>query len=222
VTSQRWPVVLFDLDGTLADTIGLIVASYNHAFRTVLGVERDEAEIRAWIGRPLLESFAAVSPEHAVELDEVYRDWNLAQTESLLREYAGMRELVTDLSEAGAQVGVVTSKRRQTALMALRGVGLDGHVPLLATLEDTERHKPLPDPLLHAVTVLGVEPASCVYVGDAVVDIEAARAAGMDAIAVTWGAGLAADLDAASPHASADSVADLRHVLGLTRTLSVG
>ena len=84
MTSQRWPVVLFDLDGTLADTIGLIVASYNHAFRTVLGEERDEAEIRAWIGRPLLESFAAVAPEHAVELDEVYRAWNLAQTESLL------------------------------------------------------------------------------------------------------------------------------------------
>ena len=53
--TPRWPVVLFDLDGTLADTIGLIVASYNHAFRQVMGTERDEAEIRAWIGRPLLE-----------------------------------------------------------------------------------------------------------------------------------------------------------------------
>ena len=222
MTSQRWPVVLFDLDGTLADTIGLIVASYNHAFRTVLGEERDEAEIRAWIGRPLLESFAAVSPEHAVELDEVYRAWNLAQTESLLREYAGVRDLVTDLVEADVQVGVVTSKRRQTALMALRGVGLEGRLPLLATLEDTERHKPLPDPLLHAVAVLGVEPPSCVYVGDAVVDVEAARAAGLGAIAVTWGAGLASDLDAAAPDALAHSVGDLRRALGLDASLTVG
>jgi pyrophosphatase PpaX len=222
VTSQRWPVVLFDLDGTLADTIGLIVASYNHAFRTVLGEERDEAEIRAWIGRPLLESFATVSPEHAVELDEVYRAWNLAQTESLLREYAGVRDLVTDLVEADVQVGVVTSKRRQTALMALRGVGLEGRLPLLATLEDTQRHKPLPDPLLHAVAVLGVEPPSCVYVGDAVVDVEAARAAGLGAIAVTWGAGLASDLDAAAPDALAHSVGDLRRALGLDASLAVG
>ena len=222
MTSQRWPVVLFDLDGTLADTIGLIVASYNHAFRTVLGVERDEAEIRAWIGRPLLESFAAVAPAHAVELDEVYRAWNIAQTESLLREYEGVRELVTDLSGAGVQVGVVTSKRRHTALMALRGVGLEGLVPLLATLEDTKRHKPLPDPLLHAVSGLGAEPASCVYVGDAVVDVEAARAAGLGAIAVTWGAGLASDLHAAAPDALAHSVADLRQVLGLGSSLSVG
>ena len=222
MTSQRWPVVLFDLDGTLADTIGLIVASYNHAFRTVLGEERDEAEIRAWIGRPLLESFAAVSPEHAVELDEVYRAWNLAQTESLLREYAGVRDLVTDLVGADVQVGVVTSKRRQTALMALRGVGLEGRLPLLATLEDTQRHKPLPDPLLHAVAVLGVEPPSCVYVGDAVVDVEAARAAGLGAIAVTWGAGLASDLDAAAPDALAHSVGELRRALGLDASLTVG
>jgi pyrophosphatase PpaX len=222
VTSQRWPVVLFDLDGTLADTIGLIVASYNHAFRTVLGEERDEAEIRAWIGRPLLESFATVSPEHAVELDEVYRAWNLAQTESLLREYAGVRDLVTDLVEADVQVGVVTSKRRQTALMALRGVGLEGRLPLLATLEDTHRHKPLPDPLLHAVAVLGVEPPSCVYVGDAVVDVEAARAAGLGAIAVTWGAGVGSDLDAAAPDALERSVGDLRRALGLGASVAVG
>ena len=120
------------------------------------------------------------------------------------------------------QVGVVTSKRRQTALMALRGVGLEGRLPLLATLEDTQRHKPLPDPLLHAVAVLGVEPPSCVYVGDAVVDVEAARAAGLGAIAVTWGAGLASDLDAAAPDALAHSVGELRRALGLDAFLTVG
>jgi pyrophosphatase PpaX len=222
VTSPRWSVVLFDLDGTLADTIGLIVASYNHAFRAVLDTERDEAEIRSWIGRPLIESFAEVSPEHAEELDRVYREWNIANTERLLRVYDGVAELLRDLTAAGVRTGVVTSKRRQTALMALRGVGLEGRLPLLATLEDTERHKPLPDPLLHAVTVLGVQPPSCVYVGDAVVDVEAARAAGLGAIAVTWGAGLASDLDAAAPDALAHSVGDLRVALGLDETLTVG
>jgi pyrophosphatase PpaX len=215
VNTSRWPVVLFDLDGTLADTIGLIVASYNHAFRTVMGTERDEAEIRAWIGRPLLESFAAVAPEHAAELDEVYRAWNIAQTESLLREYPGLRELLADLSGAGVRTGVVTSKRSQTALLALRGVGLEEEVPLLATLEDTDRHKPLPDPLLHAARTLGVEPGDCVYVGDAVVDIEAARAGGMSAVAVTWGAGSRGDLEAAGPDALVGSVDELRQVLGL-------
>ena len=215
VSSLRWPVVLFDLDGTLADTIGLIVASYNHAFRTVMGTERDEAEIRSWIGRPLVESFAAVAPEHAEELDRVYREWNIANTERLLRAYPGVSALLTDLDHAGARTGVVTSKRRETALLAMRGVGIEGLAPLLATLEDTERHKPLPDPLLHGMRALGAEPAECVYVGDAAVDVAAARAAGMAAIGVSWGAVDAAALEAAGPDAVVDTVEELRVVVGL-------
>lgn len=213
--TPRWPVVLFDLDGTLADTIGLIVASYNHAFRQVMGTERDEAEIRAWIGRPLLESFARVAPEHAEELDRVYREWNIEHTLDLLHDYPGLSELLVDLGDAGVRTGVVTSKRRETAVLALRGVGIEGLIPLLATLEDTERHKPLPDPLLHAASLLGADPRDCVYVGDAAVDIEAAHAAGMAAVGVTWGAGLPDDLEAARPDAVVGSAHELREVLGL-------
>ena len=215
VTTPRWPVVLFDLDGTLADTIGLIVASYNHAFRAVLDTERDEAEIRSWIGRPLIESFAEVSPEHAEELDRVYRRWNIANTERLLREYPGVAELLGDLAAAGVRTGVVTSKRRQTALLAMRGVGIEGLAPLLGTLEDTEKHKPQPDPLLHGAAALGVEPSDCVYVGDAAVDVAAARAAGMAAIAVSWGAADREVLEAAEPDAVVDTVEDLRQLVGL-------
>lgn len=215
VTTPRWPVVLFDLDGTLADTIGLIVASYNHAFRAVMGTERDEAEIRSWIGRPLVESFAAVAPEHAEELDRVYREWNLANTERLLRAYPGVAELLTDLADAGVRTGVVTSKRRETALLAMRGVGIEGLAPLLSTLEDTERHKPLPDPLLHGAQTLGVDPADCVYVGDAAVDVAAARAAGMAAVGVSWGAVPREVLEASGPDAVVDTVEELRQVVGL-------
>ena len=221
VTSPRWPVVIFDLDGTLADTIGLIVASYNHAFRTVLDTEREEAEIRSWIGRPLIESFAEISPEHAEELDRVYREWNIANTERLLRVYPGVAELLRDLTDAGGRTGVVTSKRRQTALLAMRGVGIEGLAPLLGTLEDTERHKPLPDPLLHGAAKLGVEPADCVYVGDAAVDVAAARAAGMAAIGVSWGAVAREVLEAAGPDAVVDSVEELRQVVGLAASLPV-
>ncbi len=206
----RWPVVIFDLDGTLADTIGLIVASYNHAFRTVLGsgTERDAAEIRRWIGRPLLESFEAISPDHAIELDRVYREWNIAHTADFLREYPGVREILHDLEFAGARLGIVTSKRRQTALLAMRGVGIED-VPLVGALEDTVEHKPRPAPLLHGAAALGADPGNCVYVGDAVVDIQAARAAGMGAIAVSWGAGRRQDLAAAGPDALVDTAADL-------------
>lgn len=221
MTTPRWPVVLFDLDGTLADTIGLIVASYNHAFRVVMGTERDEADIRSWIGRPLIESFAAVSPEHAEELDRVYREWNIANTARLLRPYPGVAGLLTDLAESGVRTGVVTSKRRETALLAMRGVGIDGLAPLLSTLEDTERHKPLPDPLLHGAQALGADPADCVYVGDAAVDVAAARAARMAGIGVTWGAVPREVLEAAGPDAVVDTVEELRQLVGLAASLRV-
>jgi pyrophosphatase PpaX len=205
----RFHTVLFDLDGTLADTIPLIVASYQHAFRTVLSQDVDEARARAWIGRPLLPALLEEAPEHGHELDRVYREWNLANTSSLIRRYAGVPELLAALAEAGVRTAVATSKRRETARLALQGVGIDHLVDVVAGLEDTERHKPEPDPLLHAAASLGVDPRDCAYVGDATVDVLAARAAGMSAVAVTWGAGERSALAATTPDALVDTVPQL-------------
>jgi pyrophosphatase PpaX len=202
----RFQTVLFDLDGTLADTIPLIVASYQHAFRTVLAEEVDEARARAWIGRPLLPALLEEAPDHGHDLDRTYREWNLANTARLIRRYDGVPEMLLALEEAGVRTAVATSKRRETARLALEGVGIDHLVDVVAGLEDTTRHKPEPDPLLHAAASLGVEPADCVYVGDATVDVLAARAAGMAALAVTWGAGARAALEATEPDAVFDSV----------------
>jgi pyrophosphatase PpaX len=118
-------------------------------------------------------------------------------------------ELLETLTAAGATCAVATSKRRETARLALVSVGIDHLVDVVAALEDTTAHKPRPEPLLHAAATLGVEPADCVYVGDATVDVLAARAAGMAAVAVTWGAGERAALVATRPDAVVDSVGDL-------------
>jgi pyrophosphatase PpaX len=205
----RFPVVLFDLDGTLADTIPLIVASYQHAFRTVLAEEIEETRARAWIGRPLLPALLEESPEHGHELDRVYREWNLANTARLIQRYPGVPQLLADLIAAGVTCAVATSKRRETARIALHSVGIDHLVDVVAGLEDTTAHKPAPDPLLHAAAALGVSAADCVYVGDATVDVIAARAAGMAAVAVTWGAGERDALLAAGPDLLVDTVPDL-------------
>ncbi|MGG5258212.1 HAD family hydrolase [Phycicoccus avicenniae] len=212
-TTPRWSTVLFDLDGTLADTIPLIVASYQHAFRTVLGEEVDDARARAWIGRPLLEALLEESPEHGHALDSTYREWNLANTAALIRRYDGVPELLEALAAAGVRTAVVTSKRQETARLALEGVGIDHLVTVAAGLEDTDRHKPSPDPLLRGATVLGVAPETCVYVGDATVDVQAAKAAGMAAVAVTWGAGERGALAAEEPDALVDDVAALTDLL---------
>ena len=217
--TPRHETVIFDLDGTLADTIPLIVASYQHAFRTVLAQEVEAARARAWIGRPLRPALLEESPEFGHELDRVYRAWNLANTARLIQRYPGVPEMLRALAEAGVTTAIATSKRRETARLALAGVGIDDVIDVVAGLEDTARHKPEPDPLLHAAASLGVHPAACVYVGDATVDVRAARAAGMAAVAVTWGAGDRAALEATGPDVVVDTVPDLTaYLLGHPRT----
>ncbi|MFP5406131.1 MAG: HAD family hydrolase, partial [Gammaproteobacteria bacterium] len=92
---------------------------------------------------------------------------------------------------------------------------LAGRMRLLATEEDTVHHKPAPDPLFHALAAVGGRPDTAVYVGDAVVDLQAAHAAGVAAIAVTWGAGSTQELSSANPAAMVHSMDELRSVLGL-------
>lgn len=205
----RVRTIFFDLDGTLANTIPLIVASYQHAFREVTGEEIDDARARAWIGRPLLGALLEEDPERGHDLDRTYREWNLANTERLIERYPGVPEMLTTLIDAGFDVHVVTSKRTDTARLALAGVGIDHLIDVLGALEHTNKHKPDPEPLLDAAGKLGVDPASAVYVGDATVDILAARAAGMGAVAVTWGAGERSALEATGPDVIVDTIGEL-------------
>jgi pyrophosphatase PpaX len=213
VTSPRWTTAVFDLDGTLADTIHLIVESYQHAFRTVLGREEDPAVIRSWIGRPLINAFRDHSPEHADELYATYLQWNADNTERLIRGYDGVREVLADLRASGVRVGVATSKRRESAQQAMDILGLSEHVEDLVAMEDTERHKPDPTPILLCLERLGRGSNDAVYVGDAVVDVLAGKAAGVDTLAVTWGAGTTEALYGVRPTVVAQDAAGLREAL---------
>ena len=213
MTSPRWTTAVFDLDGTLADTIHLIVESYQHAFRTVLGREEDPTVIRSWIGRPLINAFRDHSPEHADELYATYLQWNADNTERLIRGYDGVREVLADLRSAGVRVGVATSKRRESAQQAMDILGLSEHVEDLVAMEDTERHKPDPTPILLCLERLGRGSNDAVYVGDAVVDVLAGKAAGVDTLAVTWGAGTTEALYGVRPTVVAQDAAGLREAL---------
>ena len=124
-----------------------------------------------------------------------------------------MAGLLDDLTARGARLGVVTSKMNQTAARGLASVGLQGRIEILAGQEQTDQHKPHPEPLLHAARLLGVDPGECVYVGDATVDLQAAHAAGMASIGVTWGAGRRDDLHHQGPVAVVEDVDELASVL---------
>lgn len=209
--ASPWRAVLFDFDGTLADTVPLIVASYRHTLlEPEPETEVEEELIRSWIGRILLDVLEERHPGRGEELVRRYREHNLAHHDTLIRTVPGAAALVRDLQAAGTPVAVVSSKSRETVRRGMRVTGLP-EVEHVVGLEDTTEHKPSPEPLLEGARRLGVEPHGCVYVGDAIVDVLAARAAGMAAVAVTWGAGVPEVL-AGADHV-VDDVEGLRAVL---------
>ncbi|GGK57528.1 HAD family hydrolase [Ornithinimicrobium pekingense] len=206
---RPWAAVLFDFDGTLADTVPLIVESFRHTLAETDG-DLEEHEIRGWIGRILHDVLEERHPGRGEELVRRYREHNLTHHDTLIRRVHGAAELLADLHAHGIPVAVVSSKSHVTVRRGMRVTGLP-EVEHVVGLEDTTAHKPDPAPLLEGARRLAVDPAASVYVGDALVDVLAARAAGMGSVAVTWGAGTRDVLQRAD-HV-VDDVAQLRDVL---------
>lgn len=192
--------VLFDFDGTLVDTTELIYQSLRHATKEILGVELSREVLMANVGQPLPgQMVALVEKEYAArgetndlasELLESYRLHNQEHHEALIRKFPNVEETLSRLRQVGVKIAVVTSKRRPSVEMAIETFPELGEVSdHFVTMEDTEEHKPHPAPLLKGLELLGDVPVSeAAYVGDSPHDVEAARAAGLTSVAVSWGA----------------------------------
>jgi len=185
---MRFPVCLFDLDGTLIDSGPMIVASMKHAAKSVLGVEIPEQVLTAAVGGPgLVAQMQALDPGRVDDLVAAYREHNEPLHEEL-EAFWEVVEVLPVLRAQGRRLGIVTAKRAQTVQLAFdRLPELEASFDVVITSDDTERHKPAPDPLLAAVDRLDAEPEAAAYVGDSPFDIRAAKAAGMHAVAVGWG-----------------------------------
>jgi pyrophosphatase PpaX len=211
---MRFPVVLFDLDGTVIDSRDIILASMRHAAKEVLGLEPADEELMAAVGGPGLEAqMRALSPDRAEELVTVYREHNEPLHEGLAC-CAGIDDLLVELKDEGRRLGIVTAKRRKTVELAFAQIPIEHFFETVVGGDETEQHKPDPDPLLLALERLDAKPEDTAYVGDAPFDVKAAKAAGVHAIAVTWG-GIhnRAKLEAEQPDAIVDSPEELRAVL---------
>jgi pyrophosphatase PpaX len=183
----RFPVVLFDFDGTVVDSGGIILASMRHATRTVLAREYTDAQLMANVGGPGLDAqMVAIAPEHADELVRVYREHNEAIHDEL-EAFLGIEDVLATLRAQGRRLGIVTAKRTKTVELAFSFLPLAAYFDTIVAGDDTVRHKPDPDPLLLALERLAAPAADAAYVGDSPYDMRAAKAAGVHAIGVTWG-----------------------------------
>jgi pyrophosphatase PpaX len=183
----RYPVVLFDLDGTVIDTGSIILASMRHAVETVIGGEYSDEQLMAAVGGPGLEAqMQALDPERVDELVRVYRAHNEPLHETI-SAFEGMPAVLDELKDRGHRLGIVTAKRRATVELAFARIPIEHLFETVVGGDETERHKPDPQPLQLALERLGAQPGDAAYVGDSPFDMQAAKAAGCFAIGVSWG-----------------------------------
>ena len=196
---MRYPVVLFDFDGTIVDSGGIILASMRHATRTVLARDYTDHELMRNVGGPGLEAqMLEIAPDQAEELVRVYREHNESIHDEL-ESCPGMEDVLRTLQAQGRRLGIVTAKRHRTVQLAFEHLPLAHYFDTIVAGDDTRMHKPHPDPILLALERLAATPDEAVYVGDSPYDMQAAKAAGVQAVGVTWGkihdAGALSDAD---------------------------
>ena len=182
-----YPVWLFDFDGTLVDTAAVIRDCYRHAAVEVLGDDLPDEVVAENMSRTLREASLAVAGPRADEFFDVYRSHSLALHAEEVAAYEGVTEMLWRLRDDGCRLGIVTSKLRVAVDLVLDQISYGPAFEVIVTVEDTERHKPEPDPLLTALRRLGAQPETAIYVGDSPYDVLAARAAGVASGAALWG-----------------------------------
>lgn len=206
---------LFDLDGTLIDSIELILNSARHAFTGRSGHVPDDAEWLSGVGIPLATMFR----RYARDEDEVgaliakYREYQLEHHDRLTRCYDQVVETVDFLRAAGHPCAIVTSKTGWLAKRGLDHVGLGQHFDVIVGCDSCERHKPDPEPVRVALDRLGYAPRDAVFVGDSVHDMLSGNAAGVTTVAALWGPFSREDLVASGPAYYLERIADLPTLL---------
>jgi phosphoglycolate phosphatase len=210
--SRRYRLIVFDWDGTLADSTAIIAAAIQEACRDVGEPVPDNVSARFVIGLGLAEALSHVAPalpvERHPELSARYRHHYLSRDPEIPL-FEGVRALLDDLHARGFMLAVATGKTRVGLDRALASNALAArfHATRCA---DEGRPKPHPDMLLHLMERLGVAPPQTLMIGDTTHDLELARAAGVDAVAVAYGAHEPVGLAAAGPLATVHSIAELR------------
>ncbi|HEV8447329.1 MAG TPA: HAD-IA family hydrolase [Gemmatimonadaceae bacterium] len=209
------PAILFDLDGTLLDSIELILSSARYAFGKLGRECPSDEEWLQGVGIPLFTMFGRYARDDAdkVALIAAYREHQFANHDRLVRPYEGVRELLADLRSRGHELAVVTSKSEYLAMRGLAHVRLARFFDTIVGCDSTTRHKPDPAPVRLALHRLACDPSDAVFVGDSVHDVIAGNAAGVATIAALWGAFGRRDLEPGGPTAWAERVSEVAGLL---------
>jgi len=203
---------LFDLDGTLLDSVELILRSYKYMLKQYRGFEgTDEMWLRG-LGTPLKSQLKQFTEDPA-EVDAMiatYREYNFAHHDRLARPYEGVVDEVRRLHARGKKLGIVTSKYREGTLKGLRLLTLEDCFDFIVPADEVVNPKPHPEPVHRALEISGARPDETVFIGDSRHDMECGKAAGVKIAAVLWGPFDRAHLEDLEPDYWLERPTDLR------------
>ncbi len=189
--TNGWDAVLFDLDGTLVDTVPLIIECYKAMMQRHRGHSGSIEEWLTTIGRPLSASLADIAEdeEEAAALLATYIEVQDGLHDQMVTLFEGMSEVLTLANQLELPQAIVTSKGRWMTDRSIAVSGFEDHFSVIITADDVKRAKPDPEPVLLALEQLGVAASrSVLFIGDSLHDLESGHAAGVQTAAVTWGA----------------------------------
>ena len=195
---SRLRAVLFDVDGTLLDTLDAWVRAFDAGLAAIRRPSMTGSEAARWIGTPIETIYKERCGLAGDDLAKAVRVFQQVEAESVhegMRAYPGIPEALAALR--AWKLAAVTNKRYDTTVEALRVTALLPFFALILGGDSVPRKKPFPDPILQAAKGLGVTPSECVVVGDTENDVHAAKEAGARSIGVTWGYGTCPTLEAA-------------------------
>ena len=208
---MRFPTILFDFDGTLVDSIELILESYRHTMRIHRGDAMSDALWIEGLGKPLRVQFRTFTddPAEVEAMVATYREWNLAHHDDMVVAYPGALETVKDLKARGARMGIVTSKNLNGLNRGLTLCGFEHLFETLITSDHPAQSKPDPAPVRAALAELGAGSGNALMVGDSPHDIASGRDAGTRTAACLWGPFDRARISEEAPDFWLESFADL-------------
>ena len=207
----KFPVYLFDIDGTLLDSAEDICGAVQQVLSSTACAPCEFDYLKSFIGRHLIDLFNEVLPAYSpAQVDELiaqYRKIYLARCHSMTRVYPGVAEALAAL---GGRKSTATTKGTPTTRAVLEQFGL---LPYFEHVQGTDGFpaKPAPDVIFTALKALGASPSDCLFVGDSCADMEAGKRAGVKTCAVRYGYGR---VDALARHEPDYWVSDLRELVG--------
>jgi pyrophosphatase PpaX len=179
--------VIFDFDGTLADTNQLIINSFKHIYCKFHDGKCDEDYILSTFGEPLeltlRRDFGAYSFEDVIAS---YRDYQVERFENDVKLYETVEETVKYFVQNNIKIGIATSRLRGSTLSALKKFDMDKYFQVVISADDVTKHKPDKEPLIKAISELNSIPENTLYVGDSKFDMECAINAGVTPVLVGW------------------------------------